>query len=153
MVVTRTLYHVHKEEWKISFERMFDETIRMGTRQQNEECPLSMIRELPEALQSIFEFAVPVPDEKCYYFKVRLKTCVGTEAVFVEALDTSTRGGPNAVGSLRSPDGIASLSSMPIGGKQFDLLKPFLREHAGTQNQDGTYLNEGQLRVLIPSPP
>ena len=139
MAVTRTLYHVHKEEWKISFQRTFFQTILMGMLQGGRDRPLSMIREHPGVLKSIFEFAVPVPDEKGYYFKVSLEMCVGTVDVLVEALDGSTRGGTNAVSSLSSPNRF---------GAQYELLKPFLKQHAGARNQDGTYVNEGRLRIL-----
>ena len=127
MAVTRTLYHVHKEEWKISFQRTFFQTILMGTLQGGRDplqggrdrplSMISMIREHPGVLKSIFEFAVPVPDEKGYYFKVSLEMCVGTVEVFVEALDGATRGGTNAVSSLSSPNRF---------GAQYELLKPFL---------------------------
>ena len=40
MAVTRTLYHVHKEEWKISFQRTFFQTIMMGTLQGGRDRPL-----------------------------------------------------------------------------------------------------------------
>ena len=134
-VFARTTQNVTEEKRRNAFRDIFCKTILVGTKDDGS--PLSKLAALPGVQQKIFEFAAPLPlDSRQFHIKIRLFTCAGSEGVFVERLTH-----PNY------PIGLGSLSNNLICGSQWTITKPFLRMHAHTKNEDGSYLNEGQLRA------
>ena len=113
---------------------LFSKTILAGTRQ--EVCPLFKLAAVPEVIESIFEFSVPVPNERDYFYKMGMDICCGTEHVYLEAM------------SVEGDKRRGSLSNQTIGGAFRVLVKKFLLKYAWRKNEDGSILNEGQLQVL-----
>jgi len=74
-------------------------------------------------------------------YKIRIVMCTGTEGVWVEQVP-----GGNSVGNDSS--GFGALANQTIDGASWFVTKDFLREYAWNKNEDGSYLNEGQLRRL-----
>jgi hypothetical protein len=79
--------------------------------------------------------------EEAPTYKIGIAMCTGTEHVHVEEL-------PNATES-NGRSGFGALANQTINGASWFVMKDFLREYACKKNQeDDTYLNEGQLRQL-----
>ena len=142
----RTAQHVAEEKRRKDFRDLFCKTVLMGT--HDNDSPLSKLVALPEVQKKMYEFALPTPlEERLFFYKIQLVTCSGTEGVHVEALNYPN---PNIRNHPRFADrGFGSLSNNLICGSSWFLTKPFLREHANSKNEeDGSFLNEGQLRAL-----
>ena len=141
----RTMFHIKEEKVKKEFLSMFIKNVLPGTIKTTN--ILSKLRGYPAVLERVHDFAVPMVNERDFYYKIIMKLCMGGEGVWVEALEQQENGNED-----RGDDGrmiVSSLNNNLIGGAQFCLTKDFLKEHAWDQNEeDGSYLNEGQLRKL-----
>jgi len=74
-------------------------------------------------------------------YKVRIVMCTGTEGVFVEQV-------PGGNSARNASSGFGALANQTTGGASWFLTKDFLKENAWKKNEDGSFLNEGQLRQL-----
>ena len=74
-------------------------------------------------------------------YKIRLVMCLGTEGVWVEEV-------PGGNSMKTGSSGFGALANNTIAGASWSLTKDFLKENAWKKNEDGSYLNEGQLREL-----
>lgn len=82
-----------------------------------------------------------MPQAEAPTYKMGIVMCMGTEHVHVEKVAQGHNDGhPN--------QGFGALANQPIGGACWALTKAFLREYAWKKNEDGSYLDEGQLRQL-----
>jgi len=74
-------------------------------------------------------------------YKIRIVMCMGTEGVWVEEVQ-----GGNSTGNGSS--GFGALADQTIAGASWFVTKDFLKEYAWKTSEDGSHLNEGQLRQL-----
>jgi hypothetical protein len=130
MVVARTSFHVAEEKEKEQSKLFLMATIQPDS-------PLSKLRGVSNTLELIFDYSRSQPSEGDFYYKMGIVMCAGTEHVHMERL-------VNPEGD----NGFGSLTNNTINGASWFMTKKFLKEYAWGKNDDGSFLNEGQLRQL-----
>lgn len=150
MPVARTCFHIRQEQLTNEFKSVFAKTLLIGTLHQEADttCPAAKLRGLPDVWKSIFEFARPLDNEGDFYYKMAIVMCMGTEHVHVEALENNDSNSSGRTGTREQQQHFGFLSNQTIGGASWVLTKKFLRQYAWSKNDDGSYLQEGQLRKL-----